>query len=41
MAQDAQINWAQLDSFILGQFLEKKCLVFEDWSFEKRVANFV
>ena len=28
MAQDAQINWNQLDSFILGQFLKKKCLVF-------------
>ena len=34
MAQDAQINWAQLDYLILGQFLKKKCLVFEDWSFE-------
>ena len=28
MAQDAQINWNQLDSFILGRFLKKKCLVF-------------
>ena len=26
MAQDAQINWNQLDSFILGWFLKKKCL---------------
>ena len=41
MSQDVQINWNLLDSFILIQFLKKKCLVFKDWSTGKRVANFL
>ena len=41
MSQDAQINWNLLDSFILIQFLKKKCLVFKDWNTGKRVANFL
>ena len=41
MSQDVQINWNLLDSFILIQFLKKKCLVFKDWNTGKRVANFL
>ena len=41
MAQEAQINRNRLDSFFLGHFVKKKCLLFYDSSAKNRVCNFL
>ena len=41
MAQEAQINRNRLDSFFLGHFVKKKCLLFYDSSVKNRVCNFL